>query len=364
MTVWQTADPDARLTDADEAVPPQEKALAAAQASVNFVVFEPGWLPEGCHVEAVTHRPERPPGRPSDVSAADIDQTPHSEGNPCSVRVVVAGDDRRLRLKQFLYDWAPPSGSVAPLWRTPVPTPFACDDAVGWLGTDYKDNRGACVQRDRTQIELSVSEGTFSDDELRQLLGGLTPADPGGADRVRSVPFHRLNYWTRYRCRPPVVPHGLWGYVPEHPYEDSLALSSVALGQNPLDDAERRIPALVPAGEQFLLDSAVAFPDADAMELVFRNRANGSDHLWTIVSAEDTPLAPSLPPEPSDQSAETHRAIDLRDTTVHYAALTEEQGAWEAIWSEGDVRYAVWAGASQFLDGDQFRAVIDSLVAP
>lgn len=361
MTVWQTADPDARLTDADEAVPPRETTPTDAQAAVNFVVFDPTWLPEDCRVEVVTRRPERPPGRPNDVTAEEIDQTPHSEGNPCSVRIVVSGDGRRLRLKQFLYDWAPPSASVAPLWRTPEPIPFECGDAVGWLGTDYKDQRGACVQRDRTQIELSVSEGEFSDEELKRLLDGLTPTDSEAAHRARRVPFHRLDYWARYKVRPPVVPHGLWDYSPEHPYEDSHALSPVALGK---DSPVTALAPSGPIGDQFLLDSALAFPDADAVELVFRNRANGSDHLWTIATAEGSPLAPSFPPDPSDQPAETREAIDLRDATVHYAALTEERGAWEAIWSEDGVHYAVWAGASRYLDGETFREVVDSLATP
>jgi len=364
MTVWRTADPAAGLTDADELSPPRETTPADAQDAVNFVVFETDWLPADCRVEEVTRRPERPPGRPGDASAEEVGQTPHSEGNPCSVRTVVAGGDRRLRIKQFLYDWAPPSASVAPLWRTPDPTPFDCGDAVGWLGTDYKDNRGACVQRDRTQIELSVTEGTFSDDELRALLGGLEPADSVGAERVRRVPFHRLHYWARYACQPPRVPHGLWDYAPNRPYDESLLLSPVALREN------APVRALVPAdsgaspGGRFALDSALAFPEADAMEAVFRNRANGSDHLWLTAAAEGSPLAPSLPPDPSDQSAETRGAIDLRGTTVHDAALTEERGAWEAFWAEEGVRYAVWAGASQELDGEAFREVVASLETP
>ena len=358
MTVWQTADPDARLTDADEAIPPEETTPADAQAAVNFVVFEPGWIPEDCRIEAVTRRPERPPGRPTDVSPAEIDQTPHSEGNPCSVRLVVAGEDRRFRVKQFLYDWAPPAASIAPLWRTPDPEPFACEDAVGWLGTDYKDNRGACVQRDRTQIELSVLEGEFADEELQRFLDGMVVADSDGAAAVRRVPFHRLHYWARYGCRPPVVPHGLWDYTPDHPYADNLRLSPVALRE------DSPVPIFVPDGDQFVLDSALAFAEADAVEAVFRRPENGSDHLWILATAAESPLAPSLPPEPSDQSAATREAIDLRGTTVHYGALTDRGGAWEAVWEEHGIRYAAWAGASQQLAGAGFREVIGGLNRP
>lgn len=358
MTVWRTADPSARLADPDDAAPPRETTLADAQKEVNFVVFEPGRLPDDCRVTAVSLRPEQPPGRPGDVTAADIGQTPHSDGNPCSVRLVVDGENRRFRLKQFLYDWAPPAASVAPLWRTPEPTPFACGDAVGWLGTDYEDRRGACVQRDRTQVELSVLDGDFGDDEVRGVMDGLTRAAPDAARVVHDVPFHQLSYWVRYRCRPVAVPHGLWDHSPVRPYEASRPLSPVALAGDP--------PArpLVPSGDRFRLDSAVAFPGGDAVECVFRRRENGSDHLWLTAAAPDSPLAPSRPPDPSEQSAETRRAVDLRGTTAHYAVLTEERGAWEALWVEDGVHYAAWAGSSQLLDGDGFRTLVKSLDAP
>lgn len=354
--VWQTANPDARLT-ADPAEPvaasPED-----AQDHVNFVAFEPAWVPDDCRVVESTYRPEQPPGRPGDVAAEDIGQTPHSDGNPSSVRLVVAGDDRRLRVKQFLYDWAPPSGSVAPLWRTPDPTPVEAGDAVGWLGTDYKDNRGACVQRHRTQVEVSVLAGEFGDDELRGVLGGLTPAAPEAAREVRRAPFHHLNYWVRYQCSPPVVPNALADYAPARPYEDSVAVSPSGLADDP------PVEPLVPPGDEFVFDSALAFRDADAVECVFRHRGNASDHLWLTAATPDSPLAPDLPPEPSDQSAATRTDVSLRDTTIHYAALTESHGAWEAFWAEDGVRYAAVAGSSRYLDGEGFRDAVDSLTRP
>jgi len=362
MAIWRTADPDAWLDDPDDPEPPYETTADDAQTAVNFVVLEPGWLPEDCAVESVTVRPEQPPGRPEGTSADDIQQNGYTEGNRCSLRTVVAGDGRRLRCKQFLYDWAPPSGGIAGLWGTDDPEPFDCGDAVGWLGVDYKDNRGAVVQRDRTQVELSVTRGAFSDDELRRLLSGLTHADPEGADVVRGVPFHRLNYWVRYGCRPPGPSHGLWEHAPARPYDACRALSPVALaGESP---TALPVQPLVPGGESFALDSTVAFDDAEAVECLYRHRSNGSDHLWLTAAAEDSPLAPDVPPEPAGQAAEVRRTLDLRGTTVHYAALTEASGGWEAFWREGGVHYALWAGPSQALDGEQFRSVVAALGSP
>lgn len=362
MTTWRRSAPDARLADPDDVAPPRETTAAEAQRGVNFVAFEPGWLPADCAVAETTLRPEQPPGRPGDAGERSPAHNDYSEGNRASLRTVVAGDGRRCRLKQFLYDWAPPAAGIAALWGSEDPTPFDCGDAVGHLGTDYKGNRGAVVQRDRTQVELSVTGGAFGDDELRRLLAGLTPADPAGARRVRGVPFHRLSYWVRYRCRPPGPTHGLWDHSPARPYDACRRCSAAALAV----DAPASLPVepLAPTGGAFALDSAVAFDDAVAVESVYRHRANGSDHCWLVAAAPGSPLAPAVPPEPADQPAESRRAVALRGTTVHYAALAEATGGWEAVWREDGVVHAAWAGPSQALDGTSFRDVVAGLAPP
>ncbi|SHG46902.1 hypothetical protein [Halobaculum gomorrense] len=375
MSEWRVADPTARLTDPEAADPPRETTFADAAARANFVVHAPTTLPDDCAVEAVTYRHEQPPGRPEGVSAEELGQTPWSDGNPCSVRAVVRGDGRALRIKQFLYDWAPPAAGVAPLWRTPDPEPVDCGDAMGWLGTDYEGRRGACLQRERAQIEVSVTDGEFDAGDLSAVVSGFAPADAAASRGVRQAPFHALNYWVRFGCRPPGVPHGLWDHSEPRPYDESHPVSLASLAYDP------PVRPLVPVGagggsynrddgdrddthDRFVLDSALAFPEADAVELVFRNRANASDHLWITAAGPDSPLAPDFPPEPADQSAETRERVSLRGTDAYHAALTEEHGAWEALWAEEGVRYAAWAGPSAALDGEAFRDVIDGLGEP
>jgi len=357
-TDWRTAGPAIRLTDADAAEPPRETTPSAAQAGANFVVFEPGWLPDDCAVAETTIRPEQPPGRPEGLDAADIGQTPHSEGNPSAVRTVVAGEGRELRIKQFCYDWAPPAASVAPLWGTEDPTPVEAGDAVGFLGTDYKGNRGACVQRARTQVEVSVLDGEFDDAELGGLLDGLEPAADPRSTPVRQVPFHRLSYWARYRCEAVGVPHGLWAHGVARPYDECVPCSPVALGAV---EPQLVVPGDDGPGADYALDSAVTFPESGAVEAIFRHEGNGSDHLWITAAAHDSDLGPAVPPEPADQPAETREAMELRGEPVHYAALTDESGAWEAVWTEDGTTYAAVAGASRYLDGDAFRRLVAEL---
>ena len=51
---WEQTDTNARLTDPAEVQPFRKTTLAAAQQSVNFVVFTPEWLPHDCKLTEVT----------------------------------------------------------------------------------------------------------------------------------------------------------------------------------------------------------------------------------------------------------------------------------------------------------------------
>jgi hypothetical protein len=356
---WRDIDPTTRLTDPHQVQPPQETTFAEAQTATNFVVFRPEWLPSDCAITQVTLRPEQPPGRPGDIEAQQIGQTPWSEGNPCSVRTVVTGDQRRLRIKQFLYDWAPPAASTPALWKSPHLTPVLCQDTIAWLGTDYMGRQGGCVQQLRTQLELSVERGHFTSEELSQMLQALTPADLEASQPVQGTPFHQLNYWVRYQLAPVQVPYGLWYYRRARRYDRSTVVSFDEL------EADSPVPIVLPAGEEFVFDSAVTIQEPQAnhheFELVLRHRANQSDHLWFSVMNADSDLAWPIPPEPDEHPAQVHQAISLRGTTVWYAALHEQYGAWEAFWEENGTRYAVWASTSLFLNGDQFKGVIAGL---
>jgi hypothetical protein len=191
-----------RLTDAADVRLPVQLTLAEAQSATNFVVMAPSWLPSGCTLGVSSLREEQPPGRPSGVDRAAMAQTPWSVANPCSIRTIVQGAGRALRIKQFLYDWSPPAAGVAPLWDSPQLDPFECDSSIGWMGIDYRGASGACTERDRTQVELSCVEGAFERSEIMRLLRSMNPSNPQRALAVQGAPFHRLSYWARYRFTP------------------------------------------------------------------------------------------------------------------------------------------------------------------
>src|SRR5690625_2391323 len=91
---------------ADLDATPAALSAAEAQPWANFVVFTPDRLPAGTHLGEQSLRREAPPGRVGDSMAG---RTPWSANNPAAFRFEVRGDGRRLRVKQFLYDWAFPA---------------------------------------------------------------------------------------------------------------------------------------------------------------------------------------------------------------------------------------------------------------
>lgn len=353
--VWQNSDSNARLLRREDVVAPQEVTLADAQPFMNFVVFQPTILPSDCAISSISMRPEQPPGRPDGISAAEIGQTPWSNANPSSIRIVISGNGRRVRLKQFLYDWAPPAAGIAPL-DGPASEPHRCGDVVVWLGVDFKGNRGGCCQRMRSQIELSVTLGVFSDEELIEIFKGLEPVSHAMATIVAATPFHLLNYWCRYRFPSTGVPHGLWKYHNRHHYEHALP-GSIAEAQ-----ARAKIVCRLPTEELFEVDSAASIVDAPAnyraVEVILRNRKNRSDHLWILAIGADCHDAPEIPPTADSYPAQVRTKITLGSVDVWYAAFDRQFGAWEAFWQDEDIRYCVWAGPSLFLTSDEFLETI------
>lgn len=337
----------------------KEMSFADAQGETNFVVFSPTWLPNDCHVAQITLRPEQAPGRPENVDAAEHGLTPWSQANPSSLRAVIHGRDRRLRIKQFLYDWAVPAASTAPLWKSERLIPFACQDAIAWLGADYMQRPGACVQRRRTQIEISVEDGSFSDDELRGILRSMQMADPERAAAVEQVPFHRLNYFMRYQVVGPDVPYGLWKYRHARRYSHGRMIEDPAS----LTDPPVPVPQFSHPAYRFDSGAVIEKPEENhrEVELIFRHRENFSDHLWLTAINSDSALSLPSDPQPEEHPAERRRKESLAGRSISYASLTERHGAWEAWWREGEIAIALWAGASQFLDGDAFRDIVSEV---
>jgi hypothetical protein len=182
---------------------------AEAQEFCNFAIH----LPENCDVIARVLsqicRPEVVPGPLGDGGTAF--KADWTVANPSSFRSEYESiGGARFRIKQFLYDWAPPFAGQPNLWNQASRGHALRSGDVVWVGTDYKEHRGAYAELGRSSVELSVIEGHLEDDEIIRLYGAMTPVDANAARALLAVPLHEIGYWQRFRPQGPQIPYSIW----------------------------------------------------------------------------------------------------------------------------------------------------------
>lgn len=237
---WQRTDPTARLTDPARAVAPFRCGLEEAQAECNFLVLKPTLLPEGCRLTDVWLRPEQPPGRPSGLDPSEFGWPAWGNANYATLRCLVDGPGRSLRIKQFLYDYdLVPAAGIPNLWGQGPVEPFPGPEAPAFVGRDYKDRVGACISLWRTTVEVTVLEGAFAPAELAALLHGLVPAVPDVLPVFTAAHWTDLSYFRRYRLGHEAVPLGYFHYrrklqgEPRRPCRPEDVQAALGLGVPP-----------------------------------------------------------------------------------------------------------------------------------
>jgi hypothetical protein len=267
--------PHALASASDLEGTPPAVSPAEAQGACNFIIWVPVDLPAGSEIASPSLRREAPPG-----PSPSIARTPWSENNPSAYRFEVSGPGRRLRIKEFHYDWAFPALDHPCLWESETRAVPLRGPYVLWFGVDYMGKQAASARIGRTMIEASVLEGEFSDDELLALYRSLRPALRQAAEEIYRTPFSQLCYPARYPQATMVnVPIGMWKFGrPDKRYE----------GEWLVDDADVLAAKLgLPltlAG--FQIDSAARFADGEGrseIEAVYTAGSDRGQELRVIV---------------------------------------------------------------------------------
>jgi len=348
------------LADATELeAEPPAIAPRDAQPWCNFVLWMPAAIPQGCELVHGTLRRQAPPGRVADQTAG---RTPWSKVNPACYRYEIAGAGRRLRVKQFLYDWAFPACDHPCLWNSPA-RPVGLDESyILWFGVDYKKNRAASARLARTTIELSVLAGEFTDAEIYALYRSMRPAVPDSVVPIARTPFALLSYWARYPSAGMVhVPAGLWKFRRtgmEYTGQwtaDAAAIHSL-LGEYRIPAQLGRLPA----------DSAARFADAEGnkeSEVVY---AGGPDRRYELRLVVQRPGEGHIA-VPAEHETHPHQAaqVEVAGLTVHLAWNDDRYGSWDATWSDSraGLEAKLMASAGATLDRDWFLAAMAEIAA-
>ena len=342
-----------------EPTPPTETA-EEAQRWCNFGVWWPTDAPLGkAHaVVKSTLRREAPPGRQRGVAEG---RSPWSDVNPSAFRFEIEGPGRRLRVKQFLYDWAFPALDHPCLWGNQT-RPVALDDShTLWIGTDYMNHRAASCRLGKSTVELSVLEGVFDDEELVAVYGALRPISADAMTSIAQTAFARLSYWARHRNAMMLhVPIGLWKFQRKRrtytgAWRDVREAGGAVLAS---DGLGRELGGLS-------VDSLGMFEDAEGKlerEWIYSGGPWGGYEVRIIIQNTDGGHI-DVPPRP-EELPHTADTIEVHGTPVFLAWCDPIQGPFDAVWrsveSGRDVKLVATTGVR--LDREWFVQVLADTV--
>jgi len=323
----------------------------------NFIFHYPNWFPEDCHISECTLRLELPPGRSEQEDKTKL--SPWTHANPSTIRVIINGKNRSLRIKQFLYDWAPPAAGLPCLWESKKITAIETDQEIGWLGIDYKQNQAGCLQRNQTQIELSVTKGKFSPKELHNIMDALQPIQgKPHNETLKANSFFKLNYWVKYQQEGLKVPHGLYRYISKHYFNHAKLINLEMLHNKGI-----KLPSKL-AHYQF--NSSICIDDLDTnileYEIIYHSAINNSDQIWIHIEIRNEAFPLLFPLGYDDHPTEYFEQKKINGIQVSLASLHKSYGGHEALWTKPNYKIGMWTTSSQQLDYQCFQRIVHTII--
>lgn len=318
-----------------------------AQRWANFAVLVP--TTGALAVTSLTLRRECPPGRRAGMDG----RSPWTDANPSAVRIELEGPGVALRLKEFLYDWAPAAAGQPCLWSRPTRPLSLPGGGIVWVGTDYMDRQGAYARVGRTSVELSVLTGHLSDEQLVDLYASLRPASAEAAEALAACPLATLSYWVRHRMPLQEVPWGLWWFHRE-PGDPSTWTSDGAVTSDAGVDVR-----LVDGPPGLSFDSLGLFGrdhPANEIEVVYTARPRREDEVRLVVE-EPGHGRLQVPPRLDKHPCKTD-SWWVCDRHVRVAFVDDTVGPYEAVWEEPSGRHIMLLGGVG-RDRTAFEALVD-----
>lgn len=132
-------------------------------------------------------------------------------------RAEFSNNKTTFSIKQFLYDWAPPAYDHPCLWlnskisskeNTPLPEAILLGNNYMWHGLDYRRKPAATINMYRTQVELTILDGDFIVDEVKEIIASLVPVSKNQKDEILKTSLADLSHTHKYNSETISVPTG------------------------------------------------------------------------------------------------------------------------------------------------------------
>lgn len=329
-----------------------------AQGWCNFVLMRANDFPDDLSLEKTEMRPESPPGR-AGASLKGGHRPDWTQSNRAAHRSEFVSTERRLRIKQFLYDYAPPAFDHPCLWESEGIRGFPVGDHIGWLGTDFRKLQAGYVCFDRTTIELSVTAGTFSDEELQFICRGLRPAVPEAREQILQTPLADLSYQSRYGEPPIGVPVGYWA----HKRSPSLQVTALRAEEVPTHRAPFAISP--PDDYGYRLNTAFVFGDQESpqeVDLVFEQEQDAGRYVRILASPSEAADGLPFPPTLEQRHPCSSQVVSINGLDVYHAYHDERYGQHEAVWQKNGVNIMLIVKPAVWTDVAWFTNLLEKMV--
>ena len=313
----------------------QECSFEAAQGALNFVLLHPTVLPEDCQVTALSLRSESMKVRGS-------------------FRFVVQGKKRAFRVKQFFYDWSYPV-VLADTNLIAQGTAFVAQGVVGFRGEDYKGHVAACYSRWFTQVEVSVFEGAFAEEELQAFFEGLKPVREEAVEKIGVLPFAETSHTARFH-------QPRWGM-------DEVIRVTWQKADD-FDEGQVEEGLLLPPREygEFAAESIgfLQHPEGEEYQAILRSTRNQTDVIWVWIAPER--LSEAVPPKyGARQRWQVEEvAVTTRDGQVVQGWIGEQDsphGGWRMHWKHEGKSYHVYVRPSLHFEKADLLAFVGQFQA-
>ena len=334
----------------------QQVSWTEAQSWCNFVLMQPKVLPKETSIENAGARPEAPPRK-------DDKQGPYptwTKSNRCAFRFEIAGEGRRMRIKEFLYDWAPPAFDHPCLWLSRTQG-FQIGDDIGWLGLDFRKLPGASSTLDRTSIELSVLEGNFTADEIEAVYRSLEPVDAGAREQILSTPLADLSYQSRHREPVIAVPIGYWAHKRKPAEIASFAFR--AENAPPGLPGENIVP---PASYGYRLDSVFVYDELEQpqeADFAYEQNERPGHYLRVLASPSTAENGIRYPPT-LDRQPCSSEVLNIGGQEVYYAFHEKEKfGPHDAVFQKDGLNVMLLVKPSPQTDRAWFITLLERMIS-
>jgi hypothetical protein len=213
---------------------------------------------------------------------------------------------------------------------------------VLWFGKNYRKQEAATIEIERTRIEMTFLQGTFSHQEIILFCKSLLPVDVEIAKHLLKIPFSELSYSHRHQEPVVSVPVGYW----KHSRAEELiqyALTKEDIPAKFLQATQSSTIAL--KDRSYILSGGFGFgknkDHLEEVEFIFEHEESLGSFVRILCTQTDSPFSISVPPTISDQEC-TNKTLTINKNTFYYATSKNFAfGSHEVVYKNNSYSFTI-----------------------